>query len=239
MARRADSPAPDAVSRAQHAMRVVPAAFATRPITPDPRFESEFAACLRASMSHDALLCQLDRYTAGTSELDARMRRILWRALGSRLGDDVTIGCNVSLRHPDRIVLGAGVCVGDAVQLLGRHDGRCEIGERVWIGPQAFLDARDLVIERLVGIGPGVRILGATHRELPADLPVIATDLEIGPVRIAEGADIGTGAVILPGVTIGAGAIVGAGAVVTRDVPPHAVVAGVPARVIRRRRGAA
>jgi UDP-2-acetamido-3-amino-2,3-dideoxy-glucuronate N-acetyltransferase len=50
---------------------------------------------------------------------------------------------------------------------------------------------------------------------------------------IERGASIGGGATVLPGVTIGARALVGAGAVVTRDVPPYAVVAGNPARIVR------
>ena len=58
----------------------------------------------------------------------------------------------------------------------------------------------------------------------------------IKPVVIGYGADIGTNATILPGVHVGAHSIVGAGAVVTGDVPEYAVVAGVPARVIRHRK---
>jgi acetyltransferase-like isoleucine patch superfamily enzyme len=61
--------------------------------------------------------------------------------------------------------------------------------------------------------------------------------LRIEPVRIGAWADIGVNAVILPGVTVGKGAIVGAGAVVTDDVPPFAIVAGVPARLVRWREG--
>ena len=102
-------------------------------------------------------------------------------------------------------------------------------------GPQSYFDARDLVIGEHVGWGPGAKVLGSEHTGIPADVPIIATDLEIRPVRIGAWADIGVNAVILPGVTVGKGAIVGAGAVVTQDVEPFSVVAGVPARLLRRR----
>jgi len=89
-----------------------------------------------------------------------------------------------------------------------------------------------------VGWGPGAKVLGSQHTGLPVSEPVITTDLEIKPVRIGAGADIGTNATILPGVSIGEGAIVGAGAVVTNDIPAYAVAAGVPARVLRYRKDA-
>ena len=109
------------------------------------------------------------------------------------------------------------------------------IGDHVWIGPQSYFDARDLVIEESVGWGPGAKVLGSTHTGVPTDVPIIQTDLTIRPVRIGAWSDIGVNAVVLPGVTVGKGAIVGAGAVLTEDVEPFTVVAGVPARLIRRR----
>lgn len=86
-----------------------------------------------------------------------------------------------------------------------------------------------------MGWGPGAKVLGSTHTGLPAEIPIMQTDLDIRPVRIGAWADIGVNAVILPGVTIGRGAIVGAEAVVTEDVTFFSIVAGVPARFIRQR----
>jgi len=94
-------------------------------------------------------------------------------------------------------------------------------------------DARDLVLEDFVGWAPGAKVLGSAHTGIPADVPIVRTDLESRPVRIGAWSDIATNATILPGLTIGKGAMVGAGAVVTADVEPFAIVAGVAARFLR------
>ncbi|MGE0735564.1 MAG: hypothetical protein AB7P50_12500 [Alphaproteobacteria bacterium] len=143
----------------------------------------------------------------------------------------------MAFRDPATISLGDGVLIGDNAVIQGRAEGRCVIGRKVWIGPHAYLDGRDLVLEDNVGWAPGARAIGSYHTGLPVSAPVIATDLRIKTIRVCEGADIGTGATLLPGVTVGRGAIVGAGAVVTRDVPAGAIAAGVPAKVIGWRGG--
>ena len=146
------------------------------------------------------------------------MRRAIWRALARSFGDGVRIGRGALFLHPETFEIGSGVVVGDQAIIQGRFDGACVIGDGVWIGPQSFLDARQLVIEEQVGWGPGAKVLGSQAYRVPFGRPIIATDLEIKPVRICAWADIGVNAVILPGVTVGRGAIVGAGAVVTADV---------------------
>ncbi len=210
--------------------RRVPAVHGTHAVLPDPAFEYGFAAHLRASCSTAELQQLFDQFAQGSTPVAGQMRRMVLRAMLAALGDGVTVGTALSLRHPERLTIGSGTCLGDQVCLHGRHDGWCSIGKRVWVGAQCFLDARDLQIGDDVGIGPGVRILGSSHSGEPHSLPVIATDLLIAPVRIGPGADIGVGAILMPGVSVGAGAIVGAGAVVTSDVAAHTIVAGVPAR---------
>jgi acetyltransferase-like isoleucine patch superfamily enzyme len=215
--------------------RRIAATFARRPIAPDPPFEREHAAHLRETTSVEERLAIYDRFRHGQTRFDAEMRRILLRALVRSLGDDVTVGPGVGFLHPETFEIGDGVFLGAGAYIQGRFDGRCAIGRRTWIGPGAYLDARDLVIEPFVGWGPGAKVLGSEHTGDPLDAPVIETDLVIASVLIEEGADVGTNAVVLPGVTVGRSAIVGAGAVVSRDVEASSIVAGVPARPLRSR----
>ena len=217
--------------------RMVSAVHGRTALEPDPPFERELAEHLREQYDGAALAEIYGRFAHGEGAFDALMRRVLLRTLVRRLGTGAGVGRGVLLRHPETFEIGDGVFIGDQVVIQGRMDGTCAIGSRTWIGPQAYFDARDLIIGEHVGWGPGAKVLGSTHTGLPADVPIIQTDLEIRPVRIGAWADIGVNAVILPGVSIGKGAIVGAGAVVVEDVPAFAIVAGVPARFIRWRPG--
>jgi acetyltransferase-like isoleucine patch superfamily enzyme len=216
---------------------VTPAIHATRPIEPDPRHEIELSVHLRATMAASAISELYGRFSAGPGAFDSMMRRVIWRALARGFGDSVTIAPQAGFRHLERVTIGSGVFIGEGAMVQGRFDGDCRIADRVWIGPQAFLDARALVLEESVAIAPGAKILTAMHTGLPPDVAASATDQMVGPVHIGAGADIGAGAIVLPGCRIGRGVIVGAGGVVTRDIPELAVAAGVPARVIRFRDG--
>jgi len=217
------------------AERVVTAVHGLRRTAPDPDHEVGLADYLRATHDLPRLIDLHARFATSDGEFDAMMRRAVWRAACRRFGHGVRIGAGVGFKHLETFEIGSGVFIGAQAYIQGRFDGVCRIGDHVWIGPQAYLDARDLVLEDYVGWGPGARVLGSEHTGVPGDVPIIQTDLRIEPVLVRRGADIGTGAVILPGVTVGEGAIVGAGAVVTADVPDFAIVAGVPARVLRSR----
>lgn len=153
------------------------------------------------------------------------------------LGQNVVIERDVLVFHPENIAIGDNVYIGHQTILKGYFKGKLQIGEGSWIGQQCFIHAAgDISIGRAVGIGPGVKIITSHHDDVHADLPVLHQDLKFKAVVVEDGADLGVGSIILPGVTIGKGAIVGAGAVVASDVPEYAVVAGVPAKIIRMRK---
>ena len=156
----------------------------------------------------------------------------------ARIGQGVVIEPGVLVFHPENIEIGDNVYVGHQAILKGYHRNKMLIGDGTWIGQQCFLhSAGGLTLGRNVGVGPGVRIITSFHAEEGVQVPILHSRVEFAPVVIEDDCDLGVGAVILPGVTLGRGVQVGAGAVVTRDVAPHAVVAGVPARVLRTRPG--
>jgi acetyltransferase-like isoleucine patch superfamily enzyme len=216
----------------------VAATFGRRELRHDPAWEAGFSEFLGNSNSRDNLLTLFARFGTGESAFDGMMRRIVMRAMCKSVGNDLQVGPNVVLKHPETMEFGDCVFIGAQAMIQGRFEGKCRIGNHVWIGPQAYFDARDLVLEDYVGWGPGAKVLGSVHTGLPLGEPIISTDLTVRPVTVGFGADIGMNACVLPGLHIGAHSVVGAGAVVTHDVPEYAVVAGVPARVIRDRREA-
>jgi len=180
------------------------------------------------AMARDTLPGQMTR-SHGTGTVD---RRAL-----AHCGKGVVFEPGALVFHPENISIGADVYVGHYAILKGYYRNTMAIGDGSWIGQQAFLHAAGgIVIGRRVGIGPAVKILTSSHR-IPADptVPIMDGPLDLAPVEIGDGSDIGAGAIILPGVTIGAGVQIGAGAVVTRSIADGVVALGVPARIVRHR----
>ncbi|MCG8509082.1 MAG: sugar O-acetyltransferase [Rhodospirillales bacterium] len=115
----------------------------------------------------------------------------------------------------------------------------CDYGYNIRIGRAGFINYRCILLDcAAIDIGdnfqmaPMAQLYTAWH---PIDPDERRTGLEAAsPIRIGNDVWIGGGATVLPGVTIGDAVVVGAGAVVSRDVPPRVVVAGNPARVVRK-----
>ncbi len=216
--------------------RVVSAVFGAAEIVSDPDWEWEYAAHLKATHGQAELAAIYSKYRNEEGAFEIQLRRILFRALCKSAGQGLRVEPEVIVKHPETMEFGNAVFIGAQTMIQGRFDGTCRIGNHVWIGPHAYFDARDLILEDYVGWGPGAKVLGSSHTGAPIELPIIATPLKIKQVVVGFGADIGTNATLLPGVHIGAHSIVGAGAVVTEDVPEYAIVAGIPAKVIRFRK---
>jgi len=150
------------------------------------------------------------------------------------IAPDVVMGDGVVIHHPQLVNL-YGCRIGDATRIgtFVEIQRGAVIGRACKISSHSFI-CDGVTLEDGVFIGHGVMFTNdRVPRALNADGALqTEADWELIPTRVGRGASIGSNATILPGVTIGAGALVGAGAVVTRDVPPYAVVAGVPARVV-------
>lgn len=133
------------------------------------------------------------------------------RYRGARVGKSFHVGKAVSI--------GTGFIAGDFVY-IGSHS---QLPPHVHIGNYSSLSAQ-------------VAIVGSDHHYDKPGVPVVFSGRPQSCVTtIGQDVLIGHGAILLRGISIGNGAVVGAGAIVTKDVPPYAIVVGVPAKVLRYR----
>ena len=147
---------------------------------------------------------------------------------------DAELGANVSIPQPTLVNLygcriGENTRIGAFVEI----QRGAVIGSRCKISSHTFVCA-GVTIEDGVFVGHGVMFTNDRYPRAVNDDGTLQTDAdwELIATRVGRRASIGSNATILAGVTIGEGALVGAGAVVTKDVPPGAIVAGVPASII-------
>jgi acetyltransferase-like isoleucine patch superfamily enzyme len=141
------------------------------------------------------------------------------------------------------IAIGAGTMIGPHVSLaagmpgevLERDDAVVVIGDRCSIGRGTAIVGRyGIEIEDDVTIGPNVYITDHNHSYEDVGTPIGSQWPTERPVRIGAGSWLAAGVIVLPGACIGRHVTVAAGSVVRGSVPDRAVVAGVPARVVRR-----
>jgi len=148
---------------------------------------------------------------------------------------------------PD-VILGKDVVLNDFINLYGcRIDDGTRIGPFVEIQKNAFIGKRckisshtficeGVTIEDEVFVGHGVMFINDKYPKATSESGALQTeaDWEVVPTLVKRGASIGSNATLLCGITVGAGSIVGAGSTVLNDVPGRTIVAGNPARIIRK-----
>jgi len=144
-----------------------------------------------------------------------------------KLGKDVKIYGFVNLYGCE---IGDEVKIGTFVEI----QKGVKVGSRCKISSHSFL-CEGVTLEEEVFIGHNVTFINDLFPRATAADGQLKTEKDWAcvPTLVKRGAAIGSSATILCGVTVGEYAIVGAGSVVTKEVPPHAVVAGNPARVLR------
>ena len=145
-----------------------------------------------------------------------------------KLGRDVRIYSFVNLYGCE---IGDETKIGTFVEI----QKGVRIGRRVKVSSHTFI-CEGVIIEDEAFIGHGVMFINDKYPRStnPDGSLQVESDWTILPTIVERRASIGSNATIMAGVTIGEGAIVGAGSVVTRDVPAFTIVAGSPAKVLRR-----
>lgn len=181
--------------------------------------------CFRLRERFDALVLQT-------------LRAFYWRAQGMRIGPGTGLH-SLRVTWPHQVSIGRHCTVQAGVDF--HFDDCYRAGPSILIGDHSFIGSgvEFNIVEKIeIGahalVASGCRFIDHDHGLAPG-IPMGAQPSVSAPIRIGRDVWIGAHAVVLKGVVLGDGAVVGAGSVVTHDVPARAIVAGVPARLVRYR----
>jgi acetyltransferase-like isoleucine patch superfamily enzyme len=187
------------------------------------------------------------RFLARNGMLNLRYARLLWRYLWRRLltsagrrwatDGPVFFGRRLELQIARRgeVRFGRFVWIGDGSKVRC-HEGIVEIGSKTVIGQECTISAYQRVrIGEQCVIADRAMFIDFDHGVVEVERPIRVQGIYKRDVEVGSNVWIGYGACILRGVRVGDNSIVGTNSVVTKDVPANAVVAGIPARVIRMR----
>jgi acetyltransferase-like isoleucine patch superfamily enzyme len=168
------------------------------------------------------------------------LRRRFLTGYGRRLKLDgicfIGPGVQLEIGKTARVELGRWCWIGHNTKIRC-HEGVVSIGAKTVMGQECTISAYQLVsIGRECVIADRVMLIDFDHGVVESERPIRLQGIYKRDTRVGNNVWIGYGACILRGVTVGDNAIIGTSAVVTKDVPANAVVAGVPARVIRMRK---
>jgi acetyltransferase-like isoleucine patch superfamily enzyme len=187
------------------------------------------------------------RFLARNGMLNRKYGRLLGRFLrrrfftlaGRRWRTDGLLflgrGLELEIAPKGRIDFGRFVWIGDRTKIRC-HEGRVEIGAKTVMGQECTISAFQHVrIGEQCVIADRAMFIDFDHGVVEVERPIRSQGIYKRDVVVGSNVWIGYGACILRGVHVGDNSIVGANSVVTRDIPANAVVAGIPARVIRMR----
>lgn len=143
--------------------------------------------------------------------MGVRIRRRLLRAFLARLGEGTVVRAGFGISNPEKVSIGSHCNFAPGVFITG--------GGGVTIGDY-------------VGLGPDVKIWSINHRFEDPDTPWLKRGWDKTPAVIEGDVWVGANCFVMPGITIGRGAILSAGTILMKSVPPFAIVAGNPGRVV-------
>jgi len=151
-------------------------------------------------------------------------------------GTNLKISTGVTIKGFSNIIVGNNVSIMRQSYLYSTN-ASLKIGDNFTMNSNSYLSADDGLIHigNSVMIAQNVVVRAADHNHDSVDIPIQNQGVKYGEIHIEDGVWVCANSVITSNTRIGKHSIVAAGSVVTKDVPPYSIVAGVPAKIIKRR----